>query len=585
MNRQFLHSTGKRSHLRIGIACNNQLIPRYARQVLRDITESDFADIVCILESRETGQRKGKGLIKRLRGLIDGSKRRYLLYVGYQILTKPFCERSSDPLDLVPFADLIPNDITDADLTCHGDTTTPLPVNLDVILNLGNLQLNTACSRSARHGVWFFRLGEGRAQTNDPELIASVLADPASTARITLEMAGASNQTTILAEAFYSMMPTLSAHKNHFPPYWGSTHLVIEKLRDLHQSEKIGLINKKSPVSEKSEKNPHPTNRQILVHQIERLKKFARRLPNTLRQGSSYVHWDIALRHSLTPLLEQEENTALSQFHWLSSPPGHFWADPFLIEKDGVTWLFFEDFVLADGKGRIACGRISKGGELLDVRVVLEKPYHLSYPQVFQHDSEVFLVPESAQHHSVSLYRATDFPNRWEHESQLLDVGVVDATLAEHDGRWWMFASPMAVSGHAPMTYLWTATELASGWHLASSSAINSNVCHSRGAGSLHAHNGKLYRISQDGSMAYGSALWFNEITQWDIRGYREKPVRHIKGRCISGLTGIHSYNRSGYWEVIDGRFLRSIRHHQARRASSAAAPSLDSPLPPSTQS
>ena len=53
-------------------------------------------------------------------------------------------------------------------------------------------------------------------------------------------------------------------------------------------------------------------------------------------------------------------------------------------------------------------------------------------------------------------YRATRFPYEWTHERTLFaDRPLVDATLAEIGGRWWMFANAPAVPEAAYDTMYW----------------------------------------------------------------------------------------------------------------------------------
>ena len=76
---------------------------------------------------------------------------------------------------------------------------------------------------------------------------------------------------------------------------------------------------------------------------------------------------------------------------------------------------------------------------------VLERDYHLSYPYLIEEGGELYMVPESARHQSVEVYRCVDFPLRWKLERTLLDgLRLVDATLHRGPDRWWMFANAAA---------------------------------------------------------------------------------------------------------------------------------------------
>ncbi len=571
MNHQFLHSQGDGPALRIGIISCNQTIPAFARQILEDIAASDFAHTVCVIDCCDkSSPNKPFHWIKTLVATLgDSSKRHCLFYKAYQTLIEPLHPISPDPLEKVPFDDLIDSEniirttigISRSTLQADKSGAIRPPPDIDVLLDFSTLKPDAIHPIKARDGIWFYRLGEGHRLTNDTNLIASVLEDPASTARIMLEREESSSRPpTILAEAYFSLTPNLSARHNRFPPYWGTTHFVIEKLRELHQSGQARSIADEPAITD-APALASPTNQQVISYQRQRIARTLSRLPTAIRKGQFSLHWQIAIRQSATPLLnEQDEKAALKQFKWLQSPPNHFWADPFLLEYEGSTWLFFEDFDILQEKGKIACGRIDDNGDLIEVQTVLERDYHLSFPLVFRHQGKIYMVPESAHHQRVDLFYARHFPEDWVLEKQLLDVSVVDATLYQHAGRWWMLASPMAVPGHTPMTCLWTAEQLTGEWALAPAGTISNDVHYSRNGGSIFTWEDSHYRISQDCSRGYGTALWFNKILQWDARTYKEQPCRRIDGHTIPGLLGIHSYNRTGNLEVIDGKFLHPGR-------------------------
>ncbi len=120
----------------------------------------------------------------------------------------------------------------------------------------------------------------------------------------------------------------------------------------------------------------------------------------------------------------------------------HFYVDPFPVEKDGHTYLFVEDFNHRSGYGVISVVQFDASGPMGVPRPVLDTGSHLSYPFVFEHGGEMWMVPESGSAGTVDLFRAERFPYRWTKEETLL-AGIVasDATFFEHAGRWWMFAT------------------------------------------------------------------------------------------------------------------------------------------------
>lgn len=86
-------------------------------------------------------------------------------------------------------------------------------------------------------------------------------------------------------------------------------------------------------------------------------------------------------------------------------------ADPFLIENDGTYYKFFE--VVSRHKkpaGDIGYATSTDLNKWQYQGIVLDEEFHLSYPNIFKHENEHFMVPESWQDYAVNLYQAIDFP-------------------------------------------------------------------------------------------------------------------------------------------------------------------------------
>jgi hypothetical protein len=81
-----------------------------------------------------------------------------------------------------------------------------------------------------------------------------------------------------------------------------------------------------------------------------------------------------------------------------------------------------------------------------------------------------------------------------------------------------------------------------------------------RGAGSIIVEGDRLIRPSQDCSAGYGHSIVFNEIKLSDTT-YEEEQVSQLLPDALGNpITGVHTFNRVGDWEVIDGRRPRKQR-------------------------
>lgn len=274
-----------------------------------------------------------------------------------------------------------------------------------------------------------------------------------------------------------------------------------------------------------------------------------RRKFSQFRQRTTTKEWQIGLRAAVShnPL-----DKSLEGFRWVDAPKGSYLADPFLFEQGDNTWLFAEEYVYARGRGRISCAEIRSDGSLREWQPVLDMPYHLSFPHIFQYDGDVYMIPESAEDFSVSLYRAEEFPNRWYKVAELWNGPGLDTVVHRQENTWYFFTSIQQQSALPPQLLLFTADDLFAPWQLHESSPLHINVRYGRNAGRLFNEwkTGHVIRPSQDGLGGYGSRLNFHSVSELDKRNYAE----HLERTLLppDGFSGIHHFDRSSRWEVID---------------------------------
>lgn len=97
----------------------------------------------------------------------------------------------------------------------------------------------------------------------------------------------------------------------------------------------------------------------------------------------------------------------------ITDVPAGFVADPFMLNVNGTWHMFFEILSLLDHKGKIGWATSSDGLHWDYQRLVIDEPFHLSYPYVFEWQGEYYMVPESWEANGIRLYRADRFPDRW----------------------------------------------------------------------------------------------------------------------------------------------------------------------------
>lgn len=242
-------------------------------------------------------------------------------------------------------------------------------------------------------------------------------------------------------------------------------------------------------------------------------------------------------------------------FHFIEAPPQRFYADPFLFERDGRTFLFFEDWDWAVGKAIISVAELAVDGTLGPVSPALETAYHLSNPLVFAADGEIFMIPETLAARRVEVYRAVAFPTRWElHCVPLDDLDIVDPCVFHDGNRWWMFAAVLDFGGSGwDELQVFSADALCGPWQPVGDQPVLSDVRAARPGGRMWRADGVLQRLAQNCAGGYGAGLGLYAVEQVDAHGYRQRTVAEVNAFDF-GMNGVHAYDANARFEVVDGR-------------------------------
>ena len=199
-----------------------------------------------------------------------------------------------------------------------------------------------------------------------------------------------------------------------------------------------------------------------------------------------------------------------------------FVADPFLI-KDGKTWnLFFEVYNNDTKQGDLAVATSKNTWIWHYEKVIIDEPFHLSYPHVFEADGEYYLIPESFEDNSVRLYKADQFPAHWSYVKTLISGrDYVDNSIIYYGGKWWLFSS---VTTNDKL-YLHYADSLTGPWkEHPMSPIVNGDVHKARPSGRMIIYNDKLYRFTMDVQPPVGNhQVMAYEITELTPETYAEK--------------------------------------------------------------
>lgn len=255
-----------------------------------------------------------------------------------------------------------------------------------------------------------------------------------------------------------------------------------------------------------------------------------------------------------------------------------YWlADPFVIEKNGKTYIFYEAFDRITKKGKIGYSVFKSHNDIANVKIVINEPYHLSFPNVFNHRGHIYIMPETCERRTVQLYKAIDFPKKWKLDRVLLnDIFSCDTILAEDSIDKYLITSEMYHSeAEMPVDNFqscWVKNvryKLSSELMVKDKGALIAEGDYGiRNGGACFDKDGEYFRVGQDCvKRQYGRGIVIFKVEK--IKPYQEKEYysidfqkfkNHIIRYTNNELLGVHTYNTSEHYEVIDYSYMYKLR-------------------------
>ncbi len=234
--------------------------------------------------------------------------------------------------------------------------------------------------------------------------------------------------------------------------------------------------------------------------------------------------WSIGIyaSSSSAPLSFSDENITnpVLTANDISDVPAKFVADPFLVHDNGAWFMFFEVLNATTNQGDIGLAVSNDGLDWSYRQIVLDEPFHLSYPYVFRWKGEYYMLPETCQTCSVRLYKAASFPYTWFLVETLISGGrFVDASILRYGNIWYIFTATI----RNDTLSLYYAKELTGPWTEHPESPIIEGDAHiARPAGKVTIFDGRIIRFAQDDDPTYGKQVWAFEITKLTPEVYEE---------------------------------------------------------------
>lgn len=278
--------------------------------------------------------------------------------------------------------------------------------------------------------------------------------------------------------------------------------------------------------------------------------------------------WYIGGRMSPQSAIHGQENT--NSYKLLHPTYKYWYADPIPYILDGKYYIFMEVYDRFLDKGFIGVSSVNDNEIIINRPIkIIEEPFHMSFPYIFQYKGSVYMIPETHQAKQIRIYKMNKSVYDWElyhvydTEEELSDTIV----LVKNEIVWLLSTDKDKRNPYRTRMHLFKINNLLDRSELIEIPLVRDKGIYqnyfynNRNGGGILKDKNKIYRVIQEAEdMWYGKDIVIREILECGDDGYIESPdiVKlevnelpiNIKRRHMA--LGMHTYGFLDGFEVID---------------------------------
>lgn len=542
--------------IKIGILCKDlKYIRHFEYRIIKEIIEDNDLELsLLIFDGRKT-KKRNSFLEKIFRDIKNGQFiSKVILKIQEVIENKLFkinnninIHNLNELLKNVDRVFLNPERKGHVDFFTNSQSEQIRKYNLDIILRHEFNIIKGSILNSSKNGIWSFHHADNRINRGGPSCFWEIILKQQNVG-VTLQK--------LTPELDGGYIIDRSSYNRHWS--WIKTRNIVQESSVSLLMKNINRLKQNKITYQKSALYYHKLYKfPGLFYSIKYISSFYYNIIlrvfkriNAKLFNAKYSYWTLIISKG------NFFNSVLHKLKPIKPPSNEFWADPFIAEHKGNKYVFFENYEYEKSKGKISCGKIVNNN-LIEIEDVLDKDYHLSYPNIFSYDNEFFMIPEANQNSRLEIYKCVSFPNKWElYSSAFQGEQIVDCNFYKDNmNQNWLFLNKRTKDSddcsdlyiyHIDSLELNTITP-----HSDNPVVTNSSIA--RNAGPIFNYNDKIFRPSQrniDG--IYGKGLNINQIITLNLNEYKEVLVKKCLPFFQDNLQGIHHLHQTKDLFVID---------------------------------
>lgn len=240
-----------------------------------------------------------------------------------------------------------------------------------------------------------------------------------------------------------------------------------------------------------------------------------------------------------------------TEYIWVINPYRNtcWFADPFILDvTEHEIVLLVEEFRYTTPKGRIARLIIDRNNwTIVDVKILLELPTHLSFPSIWRKDGKIYVYPENSEANQLSLYEYDDVNQCLIKVDTWCKEPLTDAIMTECFGCEQIYSTKMPY----PNDVILNCYERNINGQFVFVRDYTFPDKHARMAGQFFKYEGVIYRPAQDCNIIYGGGVVIDCVTQQD-NALKFAPIKTLRSTHPTLRFGMHTLNTYEDIVVVD---------------------------------
>ena len=425
--------------------------------------------------------------------------------------------------------------------------------NLDFILRFGFNIIKGDILKTTKYGVWSYHHGNELKFRGGPAGFWEIYQKSKTNGVVLQQLNNLIDAGVIINRRSYQTIShSYSEHLNKL--LMNSSDMPLQVCKRIIYGDVSSF--QKEHSSTKAPMNRLPNNKQMINFLFI---LFSNRIYFHLNRLFKQEHWDIGIINR-----KQDNSIPLKTdgVKWLGLRSGsRYAADSFCFEENNKNYVVFEDYDYKISKGKISLLKLTENGDPLNIKTILDKPYHLAYPFVFRHENGIYLIPETAEDGNIKLFKWNEANERFDFEQVLINVAGIDSSIVFYEERWWIFCG---IKNDLPneKLHIFYSDKLKGEYKAHDLNPVKTDPAGSRPAGQFIIENGNLFRPAQHSVKWYGEKISWFKIKQLTPRSFSEEYVGELKPQNSWGYNkGLHTFSQTSKFMLIDAKKRASGWH------------------------